>query len=351
MVSRIAKILGGLAFGVSVGAAGAFAQDLPRIHLKVIGNNSNSPHVKGNEEPFWTDTVTKASKGAVTADFTPLDQLAIDDKTMMRLLKLGLMDVGIFAISKISGDDPRFEGCDLAGVALDIQKARAACEAYRPVMDRLMQKDWNAKLMAVATSPPQVIWCRVPIAGMADLKGKKVRAFNPSMRDLLAGVGAEAISMSFAEVVPALQRGTIDCGITGNLTGNMTGWPEVVTHVYPLYMGWSIVVEAFNMDVWKRLDPKLQAFFQAQYPAYENKYWSYMDAASKEADSCNYGRPGCTMGKSVKLTEVAVKSSEAEFHKKIVESSILAGWKRRVGPEAAKEWNDTVGKALGFTAQ
>src|SRR5206468_9285713 len=49
---------------------------------------------------------------------------------------------------KMAGDDPRFEGCDLAGITLDADKARAGCEAYRSVIDRQMQKNWNARLLA-----------------------------------------------------------------------------------------------------------------------------------------------------------------------------------------------------------
>ena len=41
--------------------------------------------------------------------------MGIDDKTMLRLLRLGVMDFAGMDISKMAGDDPRFEGCDLAG--------------------------------------------------------------------------------------------------------------------------------------------------------------------------------------------------------------------------------------------
>ena len=57
--------------------------------------------------------------------------MGIDDKTMLRLLKLGVMDFAGMDISKMAGDDPRFEACDLAGLTLDPDKARAACNAYR----------------------------------------------------------------------------------------------------------------------------------------------------------------------------------------------------------------------------
>ena len=105
----------GLALAGAI-ATGAAAQDLPRNQFKVIGLNGPTPVSIHDEIPFWRKTITEASKGAITADITPLDQMSIDDKTMLRLLKLGVMDFAGMDISKMAGDDSRFEACDLAGL-------------------------------------------------------------------------------------------------------------------------------------------------------------------------------------------------------------------------------------------
>jgi len=346
MLPRLLTIF---AFGSFV-SLGAFAQDLPKIQFKVIGLNSPTVASTVDEVPFWRKTLPEASKGAITADVTPLDQMGVDDKTMLRLLKLGVMDFAGMDISKMAGDDPRFEGCDLAGITLDADKARAGCEAYRAVIDRQMQKNWNAKLLAFGGNPPQVFWCRTVLGGLADLKGKKVRVFNNTMRDFLSGVGATAVSMAFAEVVPALNNGVVDCGVTGSLSGNTAGWAEVTKSLYPMSLGWSINIVATNLDRWNRLDKRVQGFMLAQLKAYENKMWETLKKAAAEADNCNTGKQPCTMGKLAKITIVPVKPAEAEQHKKLVESAVLAGWAKRCGAECANEWNNTVGKALGLKA-
>ena len=331
-------------------ASGAAAQDLPKNQFKVIGLNSPTPVSIHDEIPFWRKTITEASKGAITADITPLDQMSIDDKTMLRLLKLGVMDFGAMDISKMAGDDPRFEACDLAGLTLDPDKARAACNAYRAVIDRQMQKNWNVKLLAFGGNTPQVFWCKDVSTGLAGFKGKKVRVFNNTMRDFLAGVGATAVSMAFAEVVPALSAGVVDCGVTGSLSGNTAGWAEVTKSIYPMSLGWSINVLAVNLETWKRLDPKVQAFIFEQVKAYEDKMWATIKTTTGEAENCNTGKQPCSMGKLAKSIIVAVKPEEAETHKKLVEGGVLAGWAKRCGAECAKEWNETVGKALGLKA-
>src|SRR5256714_7219594 len=211
-------MLRGFCLSLGLGGAsvsGAAAQDLPKNQFKVIGLNSPTPVSIHDEVPFWRKTIVEASKGAITADITPLDQMGVDDKTMLRLLKLGVMDFAGMDISKMAGDDPRFEACDLAGLTLDPDKARAACNAYRAVIDRQMQKNWGAKLLAFGGNTPQVFWCRDVISGLDGFRGKKVRVFNNTMRDFLSGVGATAVSMAFAEVAHALNNGVGECRVDG----------------------------------------------------------------------------------------------------------------------------------------
>ena len=349
MRARAYSAVAACAFACAL-AATANGQNLPKTNVKIVGLNSPTVVSMLDEKPYWAETIPKASNGAVTGDYTPVDQMGIDDKTLLRLLKLGVMDFAGMDISKMAGDDPRFEGCDLAGMALDIKSARKACDAYREVIDQRMQANWNAKLLAFGTNPPQVFWCKGAISGLADLKGKKVRVFNATMRDFLDGVGATAVSMAFAEVIPALNNGVVDCGVTGTLSGNTANWPEVATHLYPMYLGWSINVQAVNLGSWKKFSPELQAFFTDQFKKFEDKMWQTAEAALKDAENCNFNKQPCTMGKLAKMTLVEVKPAEMEIHKKLMEGAVLKNWAKRCGSACAAEWNSTVGKALGLTA-
>ncbi len=312
---------------------GALAQDLPRQQFKAIGLNSPTVASSVNEIPFWRNTIPQASHDAISVDITPLDQMGIDDKTMLRLLKLGVMDFAGMDISKMAGDDPRFEGCDLAGLTLDIDKARAACAAWAPVLDRQMQRNWNAKLLAFGGNPPQVFWCRSVISGLEGLRGQKVRVFNNTMRDFLQGVGATAVSMAFAEVVPALNNGVVDCAVTGSLSGNTAGWTEVAKSIYPMSLGWSINALAVNLNTWNRMDARTQAFFLQQVKAYEDQMWNTLREASAQADNCNFNRQPCTMGRLANMTLVPVRPEEQAAHQRLVEGTVLTNWARRCGAD------------------
>ena len=320
------------------------AADLPEITVKAIGLNSPTIVSFADEVPFWNETIPEASGGKITAEFAPIDLAGIKDPQIMRMTTLGVTDFGAGDISKMAGDDPVFEGCDLAGLALDIETARAACEAWAPVMDRVMQEKFNTKLLALGTNPPQVFWCREAISGLEDLKGKKIRVFNKTMADFINAVGGTTVSMPFAEVVPALQRGVVDCAVTGTLSGNTAGWPEVSTHLYPMYLGWSINYQGVNLDSWKNFPPEVQEFFSVQFEQFEDKMWDTAASAVADAENCNFGQEPCELGKMATMTRVPIKEADEARHKELMQEVVLVEWAKRCGKECAAEWNETVGE-------
>ena len=326
----------------------AAAADLPKLRVKVIGNYSTVQHVAKVEQEFWNEIVPEMSSNMVSAHYNHQDVMGIKDFQVLRLTKLGVTDFGVSDISKMAGDDPTFEGCDLAGLALDIGTARKVCNAWKPAMNRAMEEKFNAKLLALGTNPPQVFWCRDDVNGVGDLKGRKIRVFNKTMADFIQALGGTTISMAFGEVVPALQRGVVDCAVTGTTSGNSAGWPEVTTHIYPMYLGWSINFQAVNLDSWNSFTPETQEFFLEAFAVLEDNMWATAGQSTAEADNCNTGRDPCTMGKKANMTIVEVSDADREVHKGLMENVVLVEWGRRCGRECAAEWNETVGPVVGL---
>ena len=227
--------------------------------------------------------------------------MGIDDKTMLRLLKLGVMDFAAMDISKMAGDDPRFEACDLAGLTLDPDKARAACNAYRDVIDRQMQKNWNAKLLAFGGNPPQVFWCRDVIGGLDGLKGKKIRVFNNTMRDFLAGVGAHrgqhGLRRSRAGAQQRrrrLRRHRQPVGQHGGLArGDQVDLPDVARLEHQRAGGQPRQLEAARSQ-----DAGLPA---GPVQGLRGQDVGDVKTTTGEAENCNTGKQPCTMGKLAKI--------------------------------------------------
>jgi TRAP-type transport system periplasmic protein len=340
---------GGVAATVlAVMAQGAVADELPQTVIQFVGNSSNSYIWFEAERDFIEKTVPEASGGRVTIEGIAIDQAGLSGPEILGLLEDGVLQFASYNLSYMAGDDPRFEGPDLAGLTLNYEDGRKAVEAYRPVIAENMAERFNVKLLALAQSPAQVFWCRVPIEGIEDLEGKRIRVYNPTLADFVNGIGGTTVTIPFAEAIPAMQRGVADCAITGTLNGNTAGFPEVTSHLYPLYTGWAVLFWAVNMDAWNALDPAVQDFLEQQFADLEDRIWALGEEVDEDGISCSTGGP-CNRGIPANMTLVPVKESDLERHAQVVREHVVPNWARRCGAECAAEWNETVGAALGIT--
>src|ERR1044072_3111726 len=342
-LTAAAAMLVGLSFAVQ-------AQDLPRHHFKVLIQDRPSPQVKLLEAPFWNESIPANSKGQITADAAPYDQVGIPDEAVLRLLKLGAFDFASFDIAKVAGDDPKFEGCDLSGLTFTFEDARKPCDAWRTTVDKLMQQKWNAKLLAFGTAPPQALWCATEVKTFDDLKGKKLRVYTKTMVDFTQGIGAAPVNIAFREVITALQNKVVDCAVTGTAVGNVAGWTEVTKYLMAILLRGAIHVHVVNLNTWKKLDPKVQAFFQTEYRKFEDKFWQIMKDLDADAANCNVGKQPCKNGKLANMTIVPVAEADQQRFKKLVQEKVVKGWLKRAGADTAKGWDESVGRALGMEA-
>jgi TRAP-type transport system periplasmic protein len=107
----------------------------------------------------------------------------------------------------------------------------------------------------------------------------------------LEALGAEGINIAFGEVPGALERGVIDCAITGAGSGYSAGWWESSTHLLTLPLGgWDPVVTAMNLERWESLSPETQELIQTQIREnFEEPAWADAQGALERDLACLTG--------------------------------------------------------------
>ena len=254
----------------------AIAMPAASENLAVVGSWSGFPLHKQYEAPFWSDKLPAASDGGLTVELTTHDQMGLGLGDIYNLLGQGVFDVGMTVADYAVSDAPELEGLDVPLIALSADEARAMVDAARPMVSDIYRDRFNSHVLAIAPYPPQVVFCNAEISNLDDLTGLKVRASGRMTAKLLDALGAEGVNVSFSEVPGALQKGVVDCAVTGAGSGYSAGWWEVSTHLMPLPLGgWDPVVTAINMDKWSGLDAKTQALIEAQIQAdFEEPAWA-----------------------------------------------------------------------------
>ncbi|MEM6487903.1 MAG: TRAP transporter substrate-binding protein DctP, partial [Pseudomonadota bacterium] len=224
-----------------------------------------------------------------------------------------------------------------------------AVEAARPLVADIMAQSFGAKLLAIAPYPPQIVFCKPEVGGLEDLKGLKIRGSGRMTTKLLDALGAEGVNVGFSEVPGALQRGVVDCAITGSGSGYNAGWHEVTTHVMPLPLGgWDPVVTAMNMERWEALDAETQALIEGLIvEQFETAAWDEAAASLAIDLACLTGEGDCPLGPSASMTLVPVTPEDEATARAILVETVLPDWAERAGGDWKDRWNASVGAATG----
>ena len=138
------KFLSVLALATLTGI-GAQAAGISSTKLTYVGSWSGLELFKQFEKPFWSETLPKDSSGKISVDVSTFDQMGLKGGEVFRLLAKNVFDIGATVADYTVQDAPELEGLDIPMIASDPKLAKAAAMAYKPVVDDIMAKRFDAK--------------------------------------------------------------------------------------------------------------------------------------------------------------------------------------------------------------
>jgi TRAP-type C4-dicarboxylate transport system substrate-binding protein len=287
---------------------------------------------------------------AFTVDYRNINVVGLKGFDAIRQLESGLFQFLAMPSGYVSGDAPFFMGMDIPGLTPDFATARRAVEAYRPLIDAQMQKKYNGKLLALWPYPPNILFCKGAIKGLDDLKGKKVRVYSAPLSVLFQQFGATGVTVPYSELYQSLQRGLIDCAITGSEPGYASKLYEVTDHLFPLPIIYAVQMHVVNLDFWKGLKPAQQAKLAGLFKDMETEMWTTAEKSAVEGVNCNTGTGPCKLGPPAKMTLVTATPAELKKMADAARKAVLPSWGKECTaslPECAKLWNGSIGKVVG----
>lgn len=309
--------------------------------LKLMGINRTLDPWKLYEE--WTQTVEKRTNGRVQFEMTSLPELGLGGAETIRVLKTGVVDVTETYSGYVAGELPLIEILELPGMFPDPETAKKAIMTWKPMEAKILDEKANAVLLAMAVYPDQALFSKKPVHKLEDFKGLKIRVHSVALSSLVAGLGGDPLTVAFAEVYTALERGTLDAAISGTKPGYGLRWYEVAKYlVGPISMRPHVAL-AINKNTWKRLPPDIQAIMKEEAEKIvESKSFDAIEGWNKEG-----------VDKSVeKGMEHQPFSPELQATiKEVLRTKVVPEWTKRAGgQEAAKLFNDLIAPLVGFNA-
>ncbi|MCQ2003222.1 TRAP transporter substrate-binding protein DctP [Rhizobium sp. NRK18] len=305
------------------------------------------------EKPFWTELVPKLSGGKIKVKLNSITELGVPGGQMIKLVRSGVYDISDTVASYADEDVKELDAMDISGVSPTIEGIRETTAAIMPVIKDALQQKTGTDVMASWPTTGLVFWCQSKVTNLADLQGKTVRVFSKTLSDFVKALGASPVSMPFAEMAPALQRGVIDCGITGTASGNIAKLPEVTKYVYALNAGWAPQIRIVNAKWLEKQPAEVREWLQLASQYFEEQMaWPTQIRNHKMGLQCTAGADTCdTQGGFTKYDSTVTYPTDAELEtvREKVKADVLPGFAASCGASCVESWNATVGKIVNLT--
>jgi len=319
--------------------------------FNVIGTWNFLTNWKELEVPFWDKELPAASGGKLTGNIKSVTELNLKGTEVLRLLKSGVYDFAAALPIYVDDGAAIVEAVDIAGVASTFKMSRDIIDAWMPEMQKVMRERHGAMVLGTFTWPEQNFYCRGDIKSVADLKGKKIRVQGASQADIAKGFGGSAVTIAFGEVVPALEKGVVDCGITGTMPAYKAKWHDVTNTLFRLPVGFTASVWVVSIRTWEKLTPATQDLIKKEMAKLSDKSWKTVESESDEGVACTTGVGNCTQGTPGKLKLVKPSDADLKARDQVLNDAVLPAWAGRCGAECAAKWTDQIGKKYNLVAK
>jgi TRAP-type C4-dicarboxylate transport system substrate-binding protein len=313
----------------------AFAQQT----LKAVAVSRPTPQFQA--WVWFADAVQQRTNGKLKVDLTSLPEMGLTGFEMVRVMRSGLLDFADVLGTYVGGELPILEAPDLPGLYPDLETAIKAYTAFLPGAKKHEDK-LGGVILGMYLWPQQVLFSRRPVQSVADLKGLKVRVFGPAQTELITTLGGQPVSMAFAEVYTAMERGTVDAGLTGNYSGFALKWYEVSKYLVDFRHGPVGGYLVVSKKTWDRLTPETRQILVELGQEFTRRGLDIGRQSTANGFEENR-KKGMTLANSVPPLTQAVREASQRV--------IVPSWVRRAGPDAKAVFNQYIAPYAGFQAQ
>lgn len=228
----------------------------------------------------FADSVRKATDGRLDITVRAGGELPYKAPDVFRVVSSDQVQMGDVAIGFASGDEPALNILGLPLLCTGYDQFENVVKEIGPDIDKLIEDKFKILVLNQWTMPPQNLWLNKPIENLEDIKDLKVRAWNPEQVDMMKALGGSAVSITSAEVIPALDRGIVDGAITSALSANDWQAFNTVKTGYLLNITMAHQVTVVNKKALADLSEEVRNIFLEQVKEWQPRY----TAMAKESD-------------------------------------------------------------------
>ena len=232
------KVLGA-ALGIAalgIGATAAMAAD----RVLKIQTSSNASHASLSYlNEVWVPKLETMTNGAITVELLPVDAV-VPRRETAEAIAVGILDGDLTSINYFAGIDPAFAlmGDLIAGYdSADQIQAFCAQGGGKELLQKLYDTHFpGVHVVGCGAYAREAFVSKVPVRGVGDLTGLKIRSPEGLAADVFKRAGAAPVSMSGSETYGALEKGVIDAADNSAYANNDANGMHKIAK-FPIFPG------------------------------------------------------------------------------------------------------------------
>ena len=213
----------------------------------------------------WTQELSKATDGRVSVDLLPVGSI-VEHQETQDAIAAGIIDGHITDTSYFAGKDAAFGLiANPVGAWSDPEQMFDFMEngGGHALMNELVEP-YGLHFIGPTTPGLEAFVSKIPIDGVDDLQGVKLRAPEGLVQQVFAAAGAAPVNLPGSEVFTALDKGVIEAAdYTVFSTNQAQGLNDIAPHpVYPGFHSMPLVEVSMNKAKWDALPDDIKTAFE-----------------------------------------------------------------------------------------
>jgi len=229
---------------------------------------------------WFADEVDKATVGKLKIVLHPSASL-FKANEIKRAVQTAQAQAGEFILSGAANENPLYGIDSIPFLATTYPEAKKLNDASLPALEKLLATQ-GMKLLYTVPWPGQSLYSKKPVASLADLKGTKMRAYNPATTRIAELIGAQPVTIQLAELPQALATGGVDNFLTSSASGVDSKLYEQVKFFYDVNAWLPRNAVVINQKAFDALDKATQAAVLKVGAAAGERGWKISDQKDDE---------------------------------------------------------------------
>lgn len=268
-------------------SATAFAAQAADKTLK-IQTSSNASHASlAYLNEVWIPKLEQMTGGSLTLELLPVDAV-VPRRETADAIAVGILDGDLTSINYFAGIDPAFAlmGDLIAGYdSADQIQAFCAQGGGKEILQKLYDTHFpGVHVIGCGAYAREAFVSKVPVRGVGDLAGLKIRSPEGLAADVFKRAGAAPVSMSGSETYGALEKGVIDAADNSAYANNDANGMHKVAK-FPIFPGihsTPILQFTVGQAVYDDLTPAEQVALETWYLAAYNGLRQHFDRLDRK---------------------------------------------------------------------